>query len=36
MEVRQDTREQVKRVLLVALTVNISMTLLKLLLGILN
>jgi cation diffusion facilitator family transporter len=36
MEVRQDTREQVKRVLLVALTVNISMTLLKLLLGLLS
>jgi len=34
MEVRQDTREQVKRVLLVALAVNISMTLLKLLLGL--
>ena len=36
MEVRQDTREQVKRVLLVALAVNISMTLLKLLLGLLS
>ena len=36
IEGRQDTREQVKRVLLVALAVNISMTLLKLLLGLLS
>ena len=36
IEVRQDNREQVKRVLLVALAVNISMTLLKLLLGLMS
>jgi cation diffusion facilitator family transporter len=36
LDARQDTREQVKRVLLVALAVNISMTLLKLLLGLLS
>lgn len=36
LDVRQDSREQVKRVLLVALAVNISMTLLKLLLGLLS
>jgi len=34
LDVRQETREQVKRVLVVALAVNISMTMLKLLLGI--
>lgn len=36
LDVSQDTRKQVKRVLVVALAVNISMTLLKLLLGILS